>query len=187
MLLFPGSYPTSSVPTMHDAPPVAYPLGRSHFQAGALAGLWLAGLLVTLMWWLAAPRPDWRLAAATVAMLGAGALAWRGWSHAPVGQLHWDGQVWLWESPSYQSGTPVLRLSVALDLQRLLLLRVENSDRATLWLWAHRSAMPERWLDLRRAVYSRRKGWPPAISPDATAFVDAADFPVDTDPPRSYP
>lgn len=172
---------------MHNAPPVAYPLGRSHFQGVALAGLWLAGLLVTAGWWLAAPHFDWRLGIAMAAVAAAGFAAWLGWRNAPVGQLHWDGQVWRWESPGYQAGTPVLTLSVALDLQRTMLLRLDNHDKATLWLWAHRAAMPERWLDLRRAVYSRRKPWPVALPPDMQTPVAAADFSAETDPPRLYP
>ncbi|MES2954358.1 MAG: hypothetical protein V4711_02825 [Pseudomonadota bacterium] len=172
---------------MHNAPPVSYPLGRSHFQGGVLAGLWLAGLLVTGLWCLAAPGFDWRLGIAVSAVAAAGLAAWLGWSKAPVGQLHWDGQVWRWESQAYQSGTPALALSVVLDLQRTLLIRLDNHDHATLWLWAHRAALPERWLDLRRAVYSRRKAWPVGLPPDLSIPVAAADFPAETDPPRPYP
>ncbi|MDO8387047.1 MAG: hypothetical protein Q7T13_11690 [Polaromonas sp.] len=172
---------------MHNAPPVAYPLGRSLFQGWALAGLWLAGLLVTAFWWLAGPGFDWRTGLAVAAVVAAGVLAWLGWRSAPVGQLHWDGQAWFWESPGYQAGTPVLALSVALDLQRTLLIRLDNHDHASMWLWAHRSAFPERWLDLRRAVYSRRKAWPAGLPPDMPLPVAAADFPAETDPPRPYP
>lgn len=172
---------------MHNAPPVAYPLGRSHFQGAALVGLWLAGLLVTVGWWLAAPAFDWRHGIAMAAVVAVGTAAWLRWRNAPIGQLRWDGQVWLWESAAYPSGMPVRALSVALDLQRTLLLRLDNHDHASLWLWAHRAALPERWLDLRRAVYSRRKAWPVALSPDVPTPVAAADFPTETDPPRPYP
>ena len=172
---------------MHNAPSVVYPLGRSRFQGGVLAALWLAGVLVTLLWALTAPRLDWRLGVAMAALMVAGAAAWSGWRRAAGGQLHWDGQLWYWESQGYQSGTPVRALSVALDFQRVLLLRLENHDHVTLWLWAHRASMPERWMDLRRAVYSRRKAWPTAMSTDSPGSVGAADFSADTDPPRLYP
>ncbi len=174
---------------MHNAPSVVYPLGRSRFQGRVLVALWFAGLAVTLLWAVSAPRLDWRLGVAVLALLTAAAAAWSGWRHAPSGQVRWDGQVWHWESPGYRSGTPVLALSVVLDFQRVLLLRLENQDHATLWLWAHRAAMPERWMDLRRAVYSRRKASPAAAPPDGPGAIpfDAADFPVDTDPPRLYP
>jgi hypothetical protein len=172
---------------MHNAPSVSYPLGRSRFQGGLLGGFWLAGSGVTLWWALAAPRLDWRFGVAWVVVVAAGIAAWRGWCRAPRGQLRWDGQVWQWESAGYQAGTPVQALSVALDFQRVLLLRVENQDHVTLWLWAHRASMPERWLDLRRAVYSRRRALPTAMLPDSPSFVGAKDFPDETDPPRLSP
>ena len=45
--------------------------------------------------------------------------------------------------------------SVALDLQSLLLVRLAEPARARRWVWVDRQAMPERWRDLRRALYSR--------------------------------
>jgi hypothetical protein len=172
---------------MHNAPPVAYPLGRSRFQGATLAVIWLAGMLVTMAWWLTAPGFDWRIGMAMAAVVIAGMTAWLGWRGAPVGRLHWDGQLWRWESPGYQSGTPARSLSVALDLQRVMLIRLDNHDHASLWLWVHRTALPERWLDLRRAVYSRRKVWPAGLPPDLSIPVAAADFPAENDPPRPYP
>ncbi|MDW5443693.1 hypothetical protein [Polaromonas sp. SM01] len=168
---------------MHNAPSVVYPLGRSRFQAGVLLGLWLAGLIVLMLWWRAAPGLDWRLGLGLAAVLLAGVAAAWGWKNSPVGQLRWDGQVWSWESQGYQAGTAALALTVALDFQRMLLLKLENHDHATLWLWAGRSAMPERWLDLRRAVYSRRKPLPASMPFDAllTAAVDTA---AEPSPPR---
>ncbi|MDO8441921.1 MAG: hypothetical protein Q7S97_12105 [Polaromonas sp.] len=169
---------------MHNAPPVVYPLGRSHFQGLVLLGLWLAGLAVLALWWHAAPGFDWRLGAALAATLASGALAGLGWKNSPIGQLRWDGQVWRWESQGYQAGTLVRELSVALDFQRILLLRLENHDHATLWLWAGRTALPERWLDLRRAVYSRPKTLPVAMPPDPLPPVAAADCSTEPHPPR---
>ncbi|MFI5444744.1 hypothetical protein [Polaromonas sp. UC242_47] len=160
---------------MHNAPSVVYPLGRSRFQAGVLLGLWLSGVVVLILWWRSAPGWDWRLGLGLAAVVAAGAAAAWGWKNSPVGQLRWDGQVWSWESQGYQAGTAARELTVALDFQRILLLRLENHDHATLWLWADRRAMPERWLDLRRAVYSRRKVWP-----DATPFDISLPAAVDT-------
>ncbi len=172
---------------MHNAPPVVYPLGRSRFQAWLLLGLWLAGVGVTAWWWHAAPAADWRPGLALATVLAAGVAAGLGWKNSAIGQLRWDGQLWCWESRGYQAGRPVQALSVALDVQQALLLRLENQDGATLWLWASRSAMPERWLDLRRAVYSRRRAWP--VSPpadDVQIPVAAADFLPESPPPRPY-
>jgi hypothetical protein len=90
-------------------------------------------------------------------VLAAGFAAGLGWKNAPVGQLRWDGQDWCWESRDYQLGMPARDIAVALDFQRFVLLRLKNHNHTTLWLWASRSAMPERWLDLRRAVHARRR------------------------------
>ena len=142
----------------HNAPPVVYPLGRSRFLGALLLGLWLCGLLLTLLWLLqGAGWFDWRIALALVCVVAAGAAAYVGWRNAPAGQLAWDGAVWRWESPGYQAGVAEYGLSVLADFQNILLLRLENQAHACLWLWMERRSMPERWLDLRRAVYSPHK------------------------------
>lgn len=144
--------------TLHNAPPVVYPLGRSRFLGVLLVGLWLLGLVAVLLWhFQGAAQLGWRLALMGLCVLGAGVAAGIAWQRAPVGRLVWDGQIWRWESPGYQAGTIEYELSVLGDFQRLLVLRLENANHAGLCLWVERRAMPERWLDLRRAVYSLRK------------------------------
>ncbi len=140
--------------TVYNAPPVIYPVGRSRFHACLLLGLWLAGAVVTLLWTQSAVlAPGGALLAGLLVLCLAG-LAFRVWIQAPEGQLAWDGEVWRWQSASYQAGEATYRLTVGTDLQRVLLLRLENSDRASLWLWVDAARQPDRWLDLRRAVYS---------------------------------
>lgn len=151
----------------HNAPPVVYPVGRSRFLAWLLIVLWLAGLLLTLLWYYLSRQIDWRMVLALAAVLGAGGAARSSWAHAPVGQLAWDGDAWRWESTSYQTGIAGYELSVVADLQRRLLVRLENHAHARLWLWVERREMPERWLDLRRAVYSPRKSSAPVGTHDA--------------------
>jgi hypothetical protein len=144
--------------TTHNAPPVVYPLGRSRFLGTLLLGLWLCGLLLAFLWLLRGGRPpDWRTALAFASVAGAGAAAYIGWRNTPAGRLAWDGEVWRWESPGYQAGVAEYELSVLGDFQHALLLRLENQAHARLWLWVERRAFPERWLDLRRAVYSPHK------------------------------
>ena len=144
--------------SLHNAPPVVYPLGRSRFLGTLLLGAWLAGLLLVVLWYFQGNRQlDWRIGLALTAALGAGVAAHIGWRNSPAGHLAWDGEVWRWESPGYQAGVAEYELSVLADFQHYLLLRLENSAHTRLWLWAERGAMPERWLDLRRAVYSPHK------------------------------
>ena len=172
---------------MHSAPPVVYPLGRSSFHARILLGLWLGGLAAFAMWCYAATSFDWRLAAALAAVSAAAVVAWLGWKNSPQGRLRWDGQTWCWESQGYQSGTPVRTLSVALDFQRILLLCLENHDHARLWLWAERSAMPERWMDLRRAAYSRHHSLPVSLLGESPASAGTADLSPESVSLRPHP
>ena len=119
---------------------------------------------------------DWRMAVAGFFVLLAGFAARKAWANPPQGQLAWDGASWRWEGPGYQTGVGEHALSVIVDLQQRLLLRLENQAGACLWLWVEHHAMPERWLDLRRAVYSPHRpvaavsggsfdSLPPAVSP----------------------
>ena len=101
---------------------------------------------------------------AMMAVLLAGTAARTSWIRLPAGKLAWNGDVWRWESAGYQAGIAEHEVSVVADFQRILLLRLENQAHASMWLWLEQSAMPERWLDLRRAVYSPHKK-PSALLP----------------------
>jgi toxin CptA len=156
--------------TAYNAPPVTYPLGRSRFQAWFLVSLWLAGVLLAVSWFLMVPRLDWRLDVVCLSIAVTGVAALAAWKNSPSGQLVWDGQMWCWESPGYQAGVAEQQLSVIADFQGLMLLRIENQARASMWLLMEKAAMPERWLDLRRAVHSpRRTSNPTRISSPAVA------------------
>jgi len=157
---------------MHSAPPVVYPLGRSFFYGLSLLGLWVAGAWVLVLWWRTAQDAGWRWWGTLAALVSAGCAAGWGWKNSPVGQLRWDSQVWQWEGRGPLSDATGLQLAVVLDFQRSMLLRLESPDHAPLWLWASRGAMPERWLDLRRAVHSQGRALPSGLmasDPDASA------------------
>jgi hypothetical protein len=129
-----------------------------------LLALWLAGFFSVLLWWHARQQLDLRVALAGLSVLLAGLAARTSWNHLPSGRLAWDGEAWRWESPGYQAGVAEHELSVIADVQHGLLLRLENRASASLWLWVEQRAMPERWLDLRRAVYSPHRS-PAALPP----------------------
>jgi len=101
-------------------------------------------------------------------LVAAGALAaWR-WRAQPTGHLAWDGAGWTWEAGAAPATAGRLRVSV--DLQRVLLVQWRGDGPAH-WLWLERAGAPERWADLRRAVYSRARpdalplAQPPAAKP----------------------
>jgi hypothetical protein len=67
----------------------------------------------------------------------------------PTGGLRWDGHDW--HGPDAANAS----LSVHLDLQRYLLVRLNVPSSPDQWLWLDASSDPVRWDDFRRAVYSR--------------------------------
>ena len=148
---------------MYNAPSVSYPVGRPFFAGLLAAGVWLTGVAVTVLWLHNADAPGWRQAVAAVALLVAGTWALLSWLHSPTGELGWDGTAWIWPSESGAGG-----LDVALDFQYVLLVRRPQAGCAR-WLWLERSRCPHRWLELRRAVYSRARpaALPPARPPAA--------------------
>jgi toxin CptA len=147
---------------MHSAPSVSYPVGRSPFAAGLLLGAWLLGVAAVGLWSFQMRAPGWQLGASLLMLLLTGLCAAWNWLWAPQGVLSWDGQSWSWSaSAPAQEGMP----EVGLDFQRWLLLRWSGAP-ASRWLWLERARQPERWEDLRRAVYSRAK--PQALRQDAS-------------------
>jgi toxin CptA len=147
---------------MHSAPSVSYPVGRSPFAAGLLSGAWLLGVAAVGLWSFQIQAPGWQLGASLGMLLLTGLCAARNWLRAPQGMLSWDGQSWSCSAGAQtQEGVP----EVGLDFQRWLLLRWSGATVAR-WFWLERSRHPERWEDLRRAVYSRAK--PQALRQDAS-------------------
>ncbi|TAG33317.1 MAG: hypothetical protein EAZ34_07795 [Polaromonas sp.] len=116
--------------------------------------MWLTGFLSTLLWIHESHVFDGRSYLALTVVMLAGAAAYKGWKSTPAGQLTWDGQCWRWEETGHLTGVTEQKLTVVFDFQTLLLFRLESPTCAHLWLWAERSVQPERWLDLRRAVYA---------------------------------
>jgi hypothetical protein len=183
--------PLKSTPvlTSHNAPSVTYPLEHSRFHGYLLLCLWLMGFLLTLLWLYGNHAFDWRAYPALAAVMLAGAVAYKGWKSAPVGQLIWDGQCWRWEGTGYLTDVTEQKLAVIVDFQTLLLLRLENPAYAYLWLWAERRVQPERWLDLRRAVYAPHRSVKPVLrnslqiqEPLQAVALSSPHLPVDTSP-----
>ena len=157
----------------HRRPPsVVYPVERSRTLAMGLATLWLAGGAVLGGWAV--------LGMGSGAMGGLAACAWmlalagvlRFWRGQPRGAVRWDGQSWAFQcTPKGLSpGTSVAMAAspdVLLDLQSHLWVKIRFQDGPPAWIWLERKAQPERWMDLRRAVYSRAR--PGADNADETA------------------
>ena len=156
---------------------VLYPLRRSGMLGSALAVLLLAGAAGLLGWALQGAAGATSPTAVWVALalwLLAASSALHFWWHQTAGALPWDGQSWVFEPA--RPGGAILALSsppqVLLDLQSRLWVHVRFSESGSAWLWLDRSLQPERWVDLRRAVYSRAR--PGADNTDETAPASAS-------------
>ncbi|MDL9998408.1 hypothetical protein QTI24_07350 [Variovorax sp. J22P240] len=146
---------------MHSAPSVNYPVGRSRYAERLLLGLWALGVLGVTVACVQAAGFDWRQGILALSAAVAGLAAWTGVLRCTdPADLSFDGQHW---SISGHAALRTAQASVVLDLQALLLVHLSEPARARRWVWVDRRAMPERWRDLRRALYSR------APSPEPTA------------------
>jgi hypothetical protein len=136
---------------MHNAPSVAYPVGRSFFLGGLLLTLWLGGATACLLGWREGAAADRYLAVCSVALLLAAGLAARFCYRMPSGVLRWDGHAW--HGPQETSGP--MHLQVHLDWQRYLLVYLHGAPAPGLWLWLAAESDPAHWRAVRCAVHAR--------------------------------
>lgn len=142
-------------------PSVQYPLCRSRALGVLLAAWLLAGGSVLVAWIAWGGRAaHLSIAVALCFWLPAMAAAMHFWWSQARGVLQFDGQAWTLNRVAPPTSVP-LTLSappeVLLDLQAHLWVRILLVGHPPLWLWLERSSQPERWMDLRRAVYSRAR------------------------------
>ncbi|MDH4418037.1 MAG: hypothetical protein QE485_12510 [Acidovorax sp.] len=152
------------------APAVLYPVRRSMALGVALVVLLMAGAAVLWAWLAEGAALSWvSVCTAGGLWLVAAAGAVHFWTQQFVGSLRWDGQGWVLEGDGPEKIFRALSAppEVLLDLQAHLWVCVSPWGHHRTWLWLERASQPERWLDMRRAVYSRAV--PGADNPDATA------------------
>ena len=155
---------------MHSAPSVSYPMGPSRVAKGGLWGLWLGGLIGAVAALAASdtfgPRA-WILVAAVLLAFIVLRQSLSEIERSDGSTLHFDGQRW-----ALSGARPVRegRVEASLDFQSWMLLSLSEPGRSRRWLFLERATDPQRWLDLRRAVYSRA----PTVRPDASAAISPA-------------
>ncbi|WP_177142566.1 hypothetical protein [Variovorax sp. YR216] len=117
------------------------------------------------------PGIDWRDGMLLLCAIIATVAAWTGvFRTSGCANLIFDGQSW---SMSGGIDLPTAQVAVMLDLQQLLLVRLREPLGATRWIWVERDAMPHRWRDLRRALYSRAIPTEAAVSTPESVSADA--------------
>ena len=151
---------------MHNAPPVAFPVGR--FVWGRVLGLATATLSAAglIAWQVQSQAATWLVACAWGfwALSWVATAAWAPCQHASGGRLFWTGESWFWQAEHELSAqAQAVRLTVGLDTGSGLLMWVQSVDDqgrvmgplTSAWLQA--DAMPSKWHGFRCAVYSRPK------------------------------
>ena len=149
---------------------MAYPLQTGSIEALILLGLWFSGVLVVGLWlsFTGYTLGIWVVAAVALALstLTIVAPLWRAWhsNRKPAAWLAWDGQQWHCGSASSHStdseaATSGWTVFVVLDWQVFLLLCLSRPglQKRKQWLWLSRRSLPDRWLDVRRAVVARAR------------------------------
>lgn len=141
---------------MRSAPSVNYPVGRSRYAERLLLTIWILGACCAIAVCWRFDGSYWRESASMLSVAATGVLARIGsLRSAAVASLSFDGRYWTVWGRRIPGKSGKSRASVAVDLQSLLLVRVAEPGGPRHWLWLERRAMPARWRDLRRALYSR--------------------------------
>ncbi len=161
---------------MHGAPSVSYPVGRSRIADRLLLLLWISGACCAVAACARLDKVDWRAGVLVLCVLGAGVAAWRGSPRRTLSDvLDFDGSRW---SIRAAAGLQAARVRIALDGQSWLLVRMAEPGGVCRWVWLERRTMPDRWQNLRRAVYSRP-------IPASQAVTDARSTPIGVQHPLS--
>ena len=140
---------------MHSAASVAYPVARSRRMGLWLAAFCVCGATPVGVWAATVPVPAWIRAGVLLWTAGAAAFAAACWWRTAACSLVWDGQDWRCER--FERGVEVVdlpqaRVTVSIDLQSLMLLRLVPPSGRAHWLLVDRASAPLRWHALRCAV-----------------------------------
>jgi len=153
---------------MHQAPALAFQVGRSRIHGYLLIALASLGVLTGISWLNPLDAAGWRQALFLITFLIALAIAVRQWLRWPSGELVWDGLVWRWRGRALwavEQSQGVLQHH--LDWQSGLLLSLRSETGKRIWLWAQRGDNTQQWAALRRAVFAPARWAEPAPYGDA--------------------
>ncbi len=138
---------------MRCAPSVIYPVGDSRSARLLNTFVWLTGACCGLAACTWRDNTDWRAGLVVLSVLVASVGLWQGLRQsARSAQLSFDGRHW---SMAGRIAVRGARIRVVLDFQSLMLVRLTRTRQSPCWVWLDERSKPDRWKDLRRAVYSR--------------------------------
>ena len=137
---------------MHGPPAVACRFNRS--PQPALLLVFVGSLTVFMMGLLCFQTFAWPWIALVLLALSLNANAWSHWWKSPEGLLQWSGEQWHWTGWSL---SPRCSVQWVYDFQTWGLVKIENENRQSQWLWLHQgSAGDETWQAIRRALLASR-------------------------------
>lgn len=158
--------PFGQLATMHNAPPVVFPVGRfawGCFLLVVVSGLSAVGIISWQIQSLATGPKLWAAWFLWGACVGSAAL-WAPRQALTKGRLGWSGESWFWQADDHAGDdVPCVAVSVALDIGQGMLLWVQPLDEQgkahgrLLFAWLQAESMPSKWHGFRCAVYSRPK------------------------------
>jgi hypothetical protein len=135
---------------MHSAPSVSFPVGRSRIARRLLWCIWALGAAALVAWCVQFNGSPLRTAVLAAVLLLAAAAARQASRLGEGAFLEWNGQHWSCRGSATLGSAAA---TVHLDLQSLMLVRLQEAGRRAVWFWAERNFLPARWLDLRRALH----------------------------------
>ena len=136
---------------MHRAPAVTYPVGRSVCYGWLLGLSTVIGIVAGMLWSLQVAPSLWLQLLFAAVLLLCSLTAFGIWRRSPHGYLQWDGHAWKFSTVNRSLTGPV---TVHLDLQWCLLLRMRVQGDSRRWLWLESGMDALAWPALRRAVFS---------------------------------
>lgn len=111
----------------------------------------------------------WQNGAIAASWVFAAACVWQFWNRLEAGLLDWNGLSWHWVTVAQAGDDASQRgesvgsadqkgvISVRFDGRRCMLIKLEMTVGQARWLWLEQGFVPQRWHDVRRALYSRAK------------------------------
>ena len=146
---------------MHNAPPVAFPVGRFVWGHVIFVVLSVCGAIgLGVMQVQAGPSSSlWCLPWLFWLVCMVASLWWGPRQTLSDGRLFWNGESWFWQA--CEGDPQSSELSVCVDLDSALWLCVQRLDESGLpsghaaYAWVQAGSMPSKWHGFRCAVYSR--------------------------------
>ena len=158
---------------MHQAPALAFQVGRSPVHGYLLIGLAGISSMTGVLWLLPIDDAGWRQALFFVSLLLVLGIAVRQWQRWPSGELVWDGAVWRWQGTGLWATEQYHGLlRPQLDWQAGLLLSLQPDSGKRIWLWAQCCDDAQQWAALRRAVFAPARSAEPTPNDDAGQAVN---------------